>query len=231
MNRLFGLVIVGLLSFSSVSACSCEILEACEAYSFADIVFTGKLVALKEGVSNEKTVIDATFETIEYFKGDGPRMSKAKFRAGGCEPDLLLGQIHIVYKGDLGSPLFCNPTKVIRDLSKDTKFLQELRSSKRSFTISGAIIGATASIRPHIKIELLTHNGRFDVSVDSDGNFRYVTDLIDESTVRVSFPVGTRFRMKRLGMVSDILSNSVEFTVSPTKSHCDRRVFELVSRE
>jgi hypothetical protein len=135
------LAIFVLASAKSSYACSCiaspaPVKEQIRgAFSYADAVFSGEVVEIKESPAEKDTLL-VKFKVAKSWKGnDQPELTiKTARDSAMCGYNFMVGQKYLVYASGAGDALSTNNCSRTTTLGSkdDTKYLDKLKRKKKS---------------------------------------------------------------------------------------------------
>lgn len=135
--------------------------RACQAYSSAKSVFVGDLVDLQREVRSDRLLLVGLFKVKTTFKGHTEKLEKVAFKASGCQPKLIVGQVLFVYKGTNEDNTFiCDRTGSVEETDYDLEYAKLVANRRSIFSVGGRIEGISAKDLLQIKIKITTSTSK-----------------------------------------------------------------------
>ncbi len=146
-------IVLALISFlpKSAMACSCRKFTPCEVFSYASVVFIGRVIDGRVRMEKRKvegkqvSTVDGwvKFSIEEVFKGVTTTQLEIGWDTGCIDDGLILGERYLIYAREHSSRLYSDPclrSTLVKSADEDISFLRNLPAPG----IGGRIYGIVA---------------------------------------------------------------------------------------
>lgn len=198
---LFFLVNVFLLGLTTADACSCVRMNACEAFSRAKIVFSGRIIKAVEnqGTVKHQVQVEETFLGLD----NSPLVDVVTSINSSCGFEMTEGETYLIFAwrkeltGEIVTGM-CSNTKPIGDAEQDLAYLRAVKNSGKSGgNIEGLVYDAESSEseprKPDQidKVLIESPNGeKFEADIKADGKYSLLGLTAGKYRVFLDLPKG-----------------------------------------
>jgi len=222
------------LSAGVTHACNCGLTSACQAFSDAKAVFSGKLIKVEKELLEKRPLVHAFFAPSEIFKGDHiGKTEKLTFIDGECLKPFESGVEYIVFQDNGPIQNICNWTDRSSDGKGIKDFLARLVDQPRSAWIYAFIRGLSADeLR---RSEFYFDGKKVTVSELALGNLEFTTSERAKHQIKLILPVtatidvedGSVILTTTVRVAKDRDRTIVEYEVDVGTNPCDSRLISV----
>ena len=198
----------------------CHMPQLCQAVSYADEVFKGKLISTEEG----SEYINGTFQVEKVYKGEPGEMKTVLFNGLNYKGELKVGTVYLVFDyGKIQIGGVCNPTAPFGNFEA----VEDQLIKPKEFSATGRIIGLTAAQRAKTKVTAIVDNVEFDVPLLQDNTYEFKAYALGSWKIRLTFPMESAIEAEEFAEYEFKEGRTYEYTIDTSSDWCNHKNLEV----